>query len=134
MKLTNAQIELFGSSETVKKFYGAHFPVKYTMKIKLQREALQTVTKVYMEIKKEAVLRYCEKDDKGAPIAKNNQYSFKGENALKFSAEFDELLKQEVEVDTEKVIIPEGVFDKAGNWSVNDLDILAPFIEISSSE
>lgn len=134
MKLTNRVLEVFGVSETAGRFYTAKFPVKYGWKIKLQREAIQGAAKALAETKKELIDKYCEKDKDGAPLMDEGRFSFKGLNASRFTAEFDELLSQEFDVWTEKIDIPEAVFDAAGNWSVNDLDALAPFINIIMPE
>lgn len=126
----NAVLEGFGSSETAKRFYAAKFPVKYAWEIKKQRKALATVTEILQEIRKELIEKYADKDKNDKPfINKQNMYTFT-QNGPEFAREYSELLEKEVNVDTDKVSIPESVLNAAGNWSADDLEFLSYFVEI----
>jgi hypothetical protein len=130
MKLSNRQLEALSSAESGSKLYAAKFPVRVGWKIKLQREALTGVARALQSARQELIERYCDRDKKGTPLLANSQYSFHGDNAKRFITELEELMVEEVEVQAERVVIPEAVFDAAGSWSANDLEVLAPFIDI----
>lgn len=84
-----------------------------------------------MDTKQELILKLCDKDEQGKPIkgSKPGEYLF-FQNAEAFTNEFQQLLDQEVEIDTDKVSIPEEEFDKIGGWCEDDLEAITMLVDI----
>jgi hypothetical protein len=81
---------------TFGKIASAALPAKGLWKVKRMAGWLAEQEKPYEEARLELCKRYCEKDEKGEPVLKDNR--FQGlENNSEFLKEHEELLKSEVE-------------------------------------
>ncbi len=133
MKLTNGDIWVV--QEPLKKILEQKFPVMVSYKLAQLVSKLNEPFKIIQEVRVGLVKKYGKVNKKGETEVKEGS-----EDWEKFVTEFNELMNQEVEVDIQKVKLPEKVAttcDKCSHNMDKPLEIepsilmaLAPFVEV----
>ena len=114
MKLTNGDI--FAAREPLIKLLDEKFPVKVAYGLAQMANKLQEQLKVIDDVRN-GLIRTHGKPDKDNP--QQVSVDFKGKNFGKFVEELNELFSQEIEVNCEKVKLPERVVATCDKCSHN---------------
>ena len=89
--------------ETLKEIYNTKVPVRAAYNLVKLFESLESREKEFNKVRQELLDAYGTLDEQ------KGQYHFEGENAQKFRAELEELLKVEYEIDAKPVSLPDSI-------------------------
>ena len=125
MKLTNADI--FVAQEPLKELTKEKFPVKVSYGLAKLVSALQAQSIIIENVRNGLIQKY------GTP-SKSNPQNIEvlptNENFPKFVEDFNTLMSEEVEIDVEKIKLPDKVDDKDLTISPATLVALDKFIDV----
>jgi hypothetical protein len=110
-----------GRVSTLTRIFDCQLPIKTSLKIHKLNKILSEEFKIIEETRNELVKKYGEQLEDGA------SWKVKEENVDKFMGEFAELLKEETDINFEK--IPVELLDNV-KLSANELSLLENFIEL----
>ena len=117
MKMTLNEVRVRYSN--LSSISGKHLPVKLSYAIGKNMINLESELKISEKKRTELAETYAKKDENGNPVIEKNEY--KMEDMDSFKAEFEELLKEEIDVDIRTV--PMSIIE---NYDDSKYDALAP--------
>ena len=121
--------DLLNAKEVFFKITNTPMPFKISYRLKKIIEKVIRELRCFEDARVELVKKYCEKDDKGEPVTKENGgASFTSENIARFNMEYSELIKTEADIEFSK--IPLEILESADiKISAGELIALEKFID-----
>ena len=119
--------DLLNSTETLQKLSQQDFKAKLAWSIARLLKSAESEIQSFNETRMNLIRKYGEKDENGELITDDkNNCKIKNEVIEQFSAELNELINTEVEINANKIDIKllEDI-----NFTPNDMAVLEPFVE-----